>query len=533
MQNFSIFLDNLVVMQPDNTVDIKKRRALLSVTLLVLSCVYAIDSISPTRLLADTNEATVGSPAVQNAATISAGTSHTCAVLSTGGVKCWGKGDGGRLGNGSSVSSNTPVDVTGLSSGVAAIAAGGDHTCALLTTGAVKCWGTNTYGQLGDSSTASSSTPVDVTGLSSGVAAVTAGNTFSCALLSSGAVKCWGANGAGQLGDNTVQTRTAPVDVKDSVGTGLLNGVTAISAGLIHTCALFTNGTVQCWGRNVDSQLGINDPSVTSTKLPVNVVGLPASPVVVVAITSGNNHTCALLSSGAAVCWGNNIFGQLGTGNNTNANFPASVSGITNAKIISAGNNHTCVVLTTGAAQCWGSSGFGQMGTGNNNASNVPVQVSGLLSDVIAITAGNNHTSALLSNGDVATWGSNSDGQLGDGTTQNRNTPFAVTALTTTTTTTVAATTGDPVATTIPATAATVAATTTVPVATTIPTAAATTVPRAATMTSTTVPTNSVVRTRSTSLPQTGTPTKTPVAVAIGLVLCGFMLMMKRKRTTT
>ena len=138
---------------------------------------------------------------------------HTCALLSTGAVKCWGYNQYGQLGDNSQTNRLTPVAVSGLSSGVTAISAGFHHTCALLSTGAVKCWGYNAYGQLGDNSQTQRLTPVDVSGLSSGVTAISAGYLHSCAFLSTGAVKCWGGNNFGQLGDNSQTTRLTPVAV--------------------------------------------------------------------------------------------------------------------------------------------------------------------------------------------------------------------------------------------------------------------------------------------------------------------------------
>lgn len=214
---------------------------------------------------------------------VSAGSAHSCAVTEQGGVKCWGSNSAGQLGDGSSTDRYTQVDVAGLGVGVSAVVNGGVHTCAITSAGGVKCWGSNASGQLGDGSNNSQqNTPVNVNGLASGVMAIAAGASFTCALTSAGGVKCWGLNSSGQLGDNSLFNRASPVDVQ-----GLTANVAGITAGSNHTCALLKSGGMKCWGSNANGQLGDNSTIQRSTA--VDVIGLANG---VAAIAAGGAHTC-------------------------------------------------------------------------------------------------------------------------------------------------------------------------------------------------------------------------------------------------
>jgi len=302
----------------------------------------------------------------------------------------------GQLGNGAaSQYSMTPVAVFGLS-GVTAIVASSTHTCALLAGGTVECWGDHTLG--GDT------TPVAVAGLS-GATAISAFGTQNCAVISGGSVTCWTEPSYG------------------SVSVAGLSGATAVAVGSSHSCALLLGGAVKCWGYNGDGQLG--DGTTTDSPTPVTVSGLTGA----TAITAGLWWSCAKMSGGTVKCWGYNGDGQLGDGTTTNKLTPVSVSGLTGATAIAAGEWATCAIVAGGTVKCWGNNMYGQIGDGTTTERDTPVSVSGL-SGATAIAFGETHTCAVVASGAVKCWGGNEYGQLGDGTTTTSLTPVTVAGLT-------------------------------------------------------------------------------------------------------
>ncbi len=350
---------------------------------------------------------------------IAASLNHTCALTTGGGVKCWGWNDSGQLGNGLTATQYSPVDVIGLSSGVQAIAAGWAHTCALTTGGAVKCWGWNDFGQLGDGTLESRLAPTDVSGLSSGVEAITAGAEHTCALANGTSAMCWGSNLYGQVGDGTTAQRLTPVQVL-----GMAVDVTSLAAGGGHTCAVTVGRGVKCWGWNGGGQLGIGQGTAELTQ--VEVLGLGSA----AAISAGWTHSCALTVGGGGACWGWNVHGQLGDGTRTNRQMPVVVSGLANDLVALAPDAlHTCALTISGGVKCWGYNGSGQLGNGLTDTQLVPVDVTGLITGVTAIAAGYAHTCALTSGGGVKCWGDNSSGQLGNGLTGTQLVPVDVTGL--------------------------------------------------------------------------------------------------------
>ena len=354
------------------------------------------------------------------AQTLAAGGVVTCALDASGGLDCWGENVLGALGDGTAVSRTVPGPVSGLSSGVASVAAGSSHACAITAAGGAKCWGDNVYGALGDGTNFTRRDPVDVTGLDSGVAGISAGNSHTCALTSVGGVKCWGSNSNGQLGFVTTgDSELSPGDVP-----GLGSGLVAVSASkAFHTCALRDTGEVACWGSNFGGQLG--DGSTTDSTSPVAVAGLPAQAR---AISTGANHSCALTGLGGVHCWGRNDWGQLGDGTSMHSPSPVAVSGLSSGvAAIAAGGYHTCALMTSGGVQCWGLNEYGELGDGSAGyARALPDYVAGLTSDVVELSAGNRHNCVRLADDTLRCWGLNQQGQLGIGNTTNQTTPAGV-----------------------------------------------------------------------------------------------------------
>ena len=255
---------------------------------------------------------------ITDATQIESGSDHMCALLSGGTVKCWGYNNRGQLGNLTLRDSKTPTDVALISrttlTGATRIAVGSSHSCALLSDGTVKCWGLGSSGQLGDGQTVSFSAAIAVSGLTN-AGDITAGSRHTCALLNDLTMKCWGDNTSGQLGDGSNTTSKTPKSV-----TGITSAI-QVAAGIDHTCALLDGGTVKCWGRNLYGQVG--DGSTTSPNTPTTVTDVANASQV----TAGAVHSCALLGDGTVKCWGRNDKGQIGDESTTNRTSPVYVSG--------------------------------------------------------------------------------------------------------------------------------------------------------------------------------------------------------------
>ena len=360
--------------------------------------------------------AAVAPPAAATSTTlmVAQGDSHSCALLATGKVRCWGYNNYGQLGNPANSGNNkTPVDVIGLTS-VTQIAAGGSHTCAVLTTGNVKCWGYNQFGQLGFTGV-STSTPTTVPGLT-GVTKVAVGSLHTCARQLTNVVVCWGYGQTGGLGNGAYGNSSTPVAVTN------LTGASDIAAGGDHACAIVALGNVKCWGRGLDGELGNTANGYANNATPATVSGL----VGVTHIAAGRNHSCMAFAN-SVQCFGLNDHGQLGNGGVAKSAAPVTVIGLTATVSLALGGFHSCAVLTTGGMKCWGWNIDGAIGNGSggNVPAYTPVSVSGVTTGVQA-SASFYGTCVTLSDNTVKCWGYNNKGQVGDNTTFNANLPQTV-----------------------------------------------------------------------------------------------------------
>ncbi|MGO8999654.1 MAG: RCC1 repeat-containing protein [Polyangiaceae bacterium] len=406
---------------------------------------------------------------------VSQGGDSACAITSGGGVVCWGAGGYGELGNGLGAASLVPVQVTGLTSGVTSLSVGISSACAVTAGGSVVCWGDNATGNLGNGSTTNSLVPVQVTGLTSGATSVSVGEYSSCAVTAGGGVMCWGYNADGELGNGTMTNSLVPVQV-----TGLTGGATSVSMGNETACATTTGGDVMCWGNPYagsgssvpvqvtgltsgatslsvgflsscvvvgcgvecwgDGWLGNDDDASvgSAVPLPVELLGASSCPApgygaaVSVSVGYDMSSACAVTASGAAVCWGDNVQGDLGNGAyNTPSASPVQVTGLTSGVTSVSVGTYAACALQNGGAWCWGYNNLGQLGNGSSATYiSTPVQVTGLTSGVISVSMGYEAACAVTSAGAVMCWGDNGYGQLGTGGVGNSPTPVQVTGLT-------------------------------------------------------------------------------------------------------
>ena len=417
---------------------------------------------------------------------ISSGANHVCAVTASRGVVCWGQGTGGELGNNDVVNKAHPVTVvaenggTGLLADIVQVSSGWSHTCALKSEGEVVCWGKGDVGQLGNNGTEDLSSPVAVmesVGSSeplTDIIQISSGKEHTCALTIYGRLLCWGRGEAGQLGNNRIDNKHAPVAVVNGDdNTASLNNIVRINAGYEHTCALTEREKVLCWGNGANGRLGDDNASDANKIHPVSVVeseGSTNSLADIVEISSSREHTCALTSSGAVLCWGSGANGRLGNDGTDNQYAPVAVvegdGGAWPLRLgvhrrawacyrdgtcqerplpdfyqndgggvlgqLTVGEYHTCALTSAGEVRCWGKGGDGQLGNDELADKDHPVTVvdgdgsTNPLGGIIQVSGGKSSTCALTFQGEVVCWGDGSKGRLGNNSNSDRDHPVSV-----------------------------------------------------------------------------------------------------------
>ena len=346
---------------------------------------------------------------------IGAAYNYTCVVMDNNAMKCWGRGGQGYLGNGDSYTVHVPVNVNhNAADAVEMSGADGHHTCLMTTNGSLYCWGEDWNGQIGHGHYGGWwDEPHGPTRLA-GKAAVTVvtGLHHTCAIAVDLTLYCWGQDTNGQVGNGP---GTGNVDSPEEIDLPAGRTAVAINAGADATCVILDDGSGMCWGLNMNGHLGVGNNSSTNYPAPISV--LPANRSLV-ALDVGFKHTCGILDDGLVYCWGNNTHGQFGDGTNDHSIYPraASLPPGRTAISIDAGSHHTCAILDDSSAYCWGRNDYGQLGDGTTNNSSTPVSVlmpSGL--GVAEITTGNYHSCAVATNGSVYCWGAHEEGALGLG----------------------------------------------------------------------------------------------------------------------
>ncbi|MCA8836450.1 MAG: putative Ig domain-containing protein, partial [Proteobacteria bacterium] len=360
---------------------------------------------------------------LNNASQISTGGNYACAIDSAGQLFCWGR-DSGRLGLGDIETSNrnTP-HLVGSATDWMQISVGIEHACAINSAGHMHCWGIGDNGQLGLGATSISTIPARV-GSDADWTQISAGGFHTCALNSSREIYCWGDGGRGQLGlgDDKVDIST-PTQVGDSTDwTQISSGIGNATFVGSHTCAINIGGELYCWGSGSFGQLGTG--STTATATPTRV----GSAINWTQVSAGTRHTCAINTAGQLHCWGEIDGGRLGLGGagTSDITTPTRVGMAADWTQVSAGDRHTCAINSVGQLHCWGASGVGQLGLGDITTAPTPTRV-GNATNWTQVILGLNHTCAISSSDQLHCWGDGRNGRLGLGDEDGRTTPEAVT----------------------------------------------------------------------------------------------------------
>jgi alpha-tubulin suppressor-like RCC1 family protein len=357
---------------------------------------------------------------------LAAGQTHSCALRPGSDLPgdfsyCWGFNIYGAVGTGNSTPVLLPIGTLGTHT-FASIAGGAEFSCGVDGNHVPYCWGDNARGEIGDGTTTDRGTPTAVGGGFSFTQVVN-GAEFACGLQSDGTAYCWGANSLGQLGDGTTTDRSAPSTGKP-VGNVTFS---SLAAGAFHVCGVATNANVYCWGGNTAGAIG-QTPDSAAHPTPVAVTGHTFSVVV-----AGDNFSCGIAGDANVYCWGANLFGALGNGTMAGSSSLQAVSAPSGVTFVTlaAGAFHACGATASGATYCWGDNYYGQLGTGGTPGTStsqelVPTPVAGGPYSFVALAAGFSHTCGITGADAAYCWGDNEVGQLGNGGTISSNIPVAV-----------------------------------------------------------------------------------------------------------
>ena len=384
------------------------------------------------RLVADEFDQEIKSVPGKNL--ISTGYVHTCAILDNASTMCWGSDGDGRLGNGgndNTVSKPTDYVINPDGETFKSIHAGYENTCGITDSGKLYCWGNNNNGKNGIGSTNTEklpSTPITFE-QDTIIEKLSIGLYHSCAIDSDNAVWCWGRAWSGNLGSGDEATdQYTPVKVELP---GANDFATEIAAGERFTCALLGNGAISCWGHDSSNQLGDSLDTTADQNTPQSYVSLPSGRIAV-DVDAGPHHTCAVLDNGSIVCWGYNNYGMLGfaSGSSVTDSLPQYVNTTQNQSFtqVSAGHDHTCALLENGTGMCWGRNTHGQLGNGSTTNSHYPVYINqSQTGPLIAISASYLHTCAINASGGAFCWGSANSGALGNSVNHHKSWAYELT----------------------------------------------------------------------------------------------------------
>ncbi|QVK16776.1 DUF5011 domain-containing protein [Mycoplasmatota bacterium] len=379
---------------------------------------------------------------------VSLGDYHSSAITSEGRIFTWGANSNGQLGDGTTISRNTPTEITiGVGETIKEVSLGSNHSSAITSEGKLYTWGWNNFGQLGDGTTANRYTPTEITiGVGETITEVSLGCFHSSAITSEGKIFTWGNNEYGQLGDGTTDDRYTPTEITSNFNLEVGETITKVSLGYYHSSAITSEGRMFTWGRNNDSQLG--DGTTTNKSNPTEITSNfnnLGDGETITKVSLGNNSS-AITSEGRIYTWGYNGYGQLGDGTTTSRNTPTEITSKFNLGVgetiqeLSLGCHHSSAITSEGKIFTWGRNNDSQLGDGTTTNKSTPTEITSNFNDVVVekiylpisetiqkLSLGTYHSLAITSEGRIFTWGFNDYGQLGDGTTTARNTPTEIT----------------------------------------------------------------------------------------------------------